>query len=481
MSKPNVVFILTDDQRFDTIHALGCDQIKTPNLDRLAAEGTAFTRAHIPSGTVGAVCMPSRAMINTGRSLYHLVQDGAEIPPEHATLPETLRKNGYTTCGIGKWHNGAASYARSFCDGAEIFFGGMWDHWNVPTYHFDPTGRYDHMAKACMNPCYNNDTSPHRTDHLNQGRHSTDLFSEEAINWLEKYEGEDPFYLYLAFMAPHDPRTMPEEFQHMYDPKEIRIPPNFAGQHFDFGIYEMRDEILAPYPRREEDVRRHIADYYAMISHLDWRIGQVVETLKKKGVYENTILVFSGDNGLSIGQHGLMGKQNCYDHSLRVPLILAGPGIPRGETREGYVYLMDIFPTLCDLTGCRTPDSVDGISFAPMLGDRAFRTRESIYAGYADKIRCVKDERYKLIEYRYPRACMISEQGEGLGREGLLQELTVMTQLFDLQSDPWEVVNLAELPEHQKDVERLRGLMKQTRDSWDELENPWGKRFWDLF
>ncbi|MDY4191783.1 MAG: sulfatase-like hydrolase/transferase, partial [Oscillospiraceae bacterium] len=209
MSKPNVVFILTDDQRFDTIHALGCDQIKTPNLDRLAAEGTAFTRAHIPSGTVGAVCMPSRAMINTGRSLYHLVQDGAEIPPEHATLPETLRKNGYTTCGIGKWHNGAASYARSFCDGAEIFFGGMWDHWNVPTYHFDPTGRYDHTAKACMNPCYNNDTSPHRTDHLNQGRHSTDLFSEEAINWLEKYEGEDPFYLYLAFMAPHDPRTMP--------------------------------------------------------------------------------------------------------------------------------------------------------------------------------------------------------------------------------------------------------------------------------
>jgi len=142
---------------------------------------------------------------------------------------------------------------------------------------------------------------------------------------------------------------------------------------------------------------------------------------------------------------------------------------------------MDIFPTLCDLTGCRTPDSVDGISFAPMLGDRAFRTRESIYAGYADKIRCVKDERYKLIEYRYPRACMISEQGEGLGREGLLQELTAMTQLFDLQSDPWEVVNLAELPEHQKDVERLRGLMKQTRDSWDELENPWGKRFWDLF
>lgn len=479
--KPNILFILTDDQRFDTIHALGNEQIKTPNLDRLAREGTAFTNAHIPSGTVGAVCMPSRAMLNSGRTLYHLCDEGAEIPPSHKTLPETLRENGYTTCGIGKWHNGPGSYARSFCDGAEIFFGGMWDHWNVPTYEFDPSGKYDRMARASISACYDNSTSLHRATHITLGRHSTDLFSERAMDWLRGYQGEDPFYLYLSFMAPHDPRTMPEEFQHMYDPKDIPLPPNFAGMHFDFGVYDMRDEILAKYPRQEDEVRRHIADYYAMISHLDWRIGQVLDCLRERGMYENTIIVFSGDNGLAIGQHGLMGKQNCYDHSIRVPLILAGPGIPRGQVRDGYLYLLDVFPTLCTLAGCEVPASVEGLDFSCMLHDPDAAVRDTLYAGYADKIRCVKDKRYKLIEYRYKKARIVSEQGEGEGREGLLVETTPMTQLFDLQSDPYETVNLAERPGHRKEVECLREEMRRFRDEWEELSHPCGQRFWENF
>jgi len=132
IKKPNIVFFFTDDQRFDTINVLGNNEIITPNLDRLAGQGTVFTQAHIPCGTSGAICMPSRAMLNTGRTLFHIKGAGEDIPPEHTLLGEALQKSGYNCFGIGKWHNGSSSYARSFNAGAEIYFGGMGDHWNRP-------------------------------------------------------------------------------------------------------------------------------------------------------------------------------------------------------------------------------------------------------------------------------------------------------------------------------------------------------------
>src|SRR5210317_1243328 len=132
MSKPNVLFFFTDDQRFDTIAALGHPVVKTPNIDKLVNRGTTFTHAHIPCGTSGAVCMPSRAMLNTGRTLYHLQGAGQKIPDDHVLMGEMFQQNGYRTFGTGKWHNSRPSYARSFTDGGEIFFGGMYDHWNVP-------------------------------------------------------------------------------------------------------------------------------------------------------------------------------------------------------------------------------------------------------------------------------------------------------------------------------------------------------------
>lgn len=119
--KPNILFFFTDDQRFDTIHALGNPLVHTPVMDRLVARGVSFTHAHIPGGTSAAICMPSRAMLHTGRTLFHLDGAGADIPPEHALMGEYLRSHGYRTWGTGKWHNGVSSYARSFSDGAEIF------------------------------------------------------------------------------------------------------------------------------------------------------------------------------------------------------------------------------------------------------------------------------------------------------------------------------------------------------------------------
>jgi arylsulfatase A-like enzyme len=458
--RPNILFFFTDDQRFDTIHALGNEQVRTPTMDRLVGAGTTFTHAHIPGGTSGAVCMPSRAMLHTGRTLFHLEGAGQSVPAEHALLGETLREAGYRTFGTGKWHNGREAFARSFTDGAEIFFGGMTDHWNVPAYDYDPTGAYENRLPACNDAFRSNELSWRGCDHIAAGVHSTDLLADAAVEFLEGYEDEKPFFLYVSFLAPHDPRTMPEKYRAMYDPETIELPPNFLGGHpFDNGELHIRDEMLAAFPRTPEEVRRHIAEYYAMITHVDDQLGRVLEVLEATGRLENTIIVLAGDNGLAVGQHGLMGKQSNYDHSVRVPLILAGPGIPQNERRDAFAYLFDLFPTLCELTGVEVPVSVEGRSLVPVLQDAAAPLRETVFCAYTDKHRSVRNRRFKLIEY-------VVNGGR-------------RTQLFDLQSDPWELVNLAHDPGYAEPLAELRQEMVRWRDDWDDAESQWGKVFWE--
>lgn len=362
MKKPNIVFIVTDDQRFNTIHALGNDEIITPNMDWLVQNGTSFTQAHIPGGTSGAVCMPSRAMINTGRTLFSLDGEGQSIPKEHKTLGETLRENGYFAYGTGKWHNGPPAFTRSFDMGHEIFFGGMWDHWNVPTNYYDPTGEYDNEINFVGNFFQSNEVTKVHCDKFNPGKHSSELLAETSVHFIDEYKEEKPFFLYTAFLAPHDPRTMPEEYKKLYDPEKIKLPENFTSHPAFFGVQDIRDEVLAAYPRSKQEIKKHIAEYYGMITHLDHEIGKIIDAVRRKGELENTIFILAGDNGLAVGCHGLMGKQNHYEHSIRIPLIFAGANIPKNKRVEKYVYLLDIYPTLCELLGIEQPESVEGLS-----------------------------------------------------------------------------------------------------------------------
>ena len=458
--RPNVIFILTDDQRYGTIHALGNEQIQTPRIDELVARGTSFLGAHIPGGTASAVCMPSRAMINSGKTLFRFADNGKDLPADTVTMGQALREGGYHTHGIGKWHNGTDSYARSFCSGDDIFFGGMWDHWNVPVCRYRPDGNYDHEIPFVPNFSANGTPVYVLADEIHAGVHSTDLFSGDAVRFIENYEEEEPFMIYLSYLAPHDPRTMPEKFRNMYRAEDIELPPNFREMPaFSFGWTGGRDETVAGYPRRPDEVRQHIADYYAMISHIDENVGFVMDALERKGLTENTIIVFCGDNGLAIGQHGLMGKQNVYEHSTCLPLIMAGPGIPQGQTREQYVYLLDIYPTLCDLCGVQIPAGVEGISFAPMLNDPDYVTRPDIYYAFQARIRGVADGRYKLIEYR--------------------TENLKLTELFDLKADPWERCNLFDCEGYEGITAHLRARMQDYRREWDEEEHLFGRQYWE--
>lgn len=440
---PNVLVILTDDQRFDTINALGNHEIYTPNMNRLAESGVCFTNAYIMGGAHCAVCMPSRAMLLTGRNAFSLKRCGYVIPEEHKTIPQTFAQNGYHTIGIGKWHNGVASYTRSFTDGADILFAGMEDHWNVPLCDFSPNGDYP-------------PPKPHRTqlhlgrekeiversyDHIYEGRHSSEIFADAAVSMIYKYQDSDaPFFLYLATMAPHDPRTMPSRYLEMYDPESISLPENFLPEHpFDKGDMKLRDEYLAPFPRTPQSIRRELASYYAMITHLDAQIGRVLDALEETGQADNTIIVFAGDNGLAIGSHGLMGKQSLYEHSIRVPLILTGPGIPRGEKRECIAFLNQVFPTLCDLASIPVPKSVQFPSLAPRLVSDAPAEDVTPLFLYTTQSRAIRSGPYKLIEY--------------------LVDGKRMTQLFDLEADPWELTNLYLDPAFAPMVHKMRALM----------------------
>ncbi len=455
-NRPNVLLFFTDDQRFDTIHALGNPQIQTPNLDKLVARGTVFTHAHIPGGTSAAVCMPSRAMLHTGRTLFHLEGEGQEIPEDHITLGECFQNAGYTTYGIGKWHNGRKGFARSFSDGDEIFFPGMGDHWNVTAYHYDPSGKYDEKIPFVKDPLASNKVEYRECDHITAGKHSTDLFCDASIEFLKTQDGSSPFFLYTSLMAPHDPRTMPSEFLKLYDPSSIDLPDNFLKKHpIDTGALNIRDELLANFPRDPLEIKKHIAEYYAMISHLDDAFGKIINTLERKGLLDNTIVVFAGDNGLAIGQHGLMGKQNLYDHSVRVPLIFAGPGIPPGKKVNSLSYLLDIFPTLCDLTKTSKPTSIEGQSLVPCFETEKTMTRESLYLAYGNSIRGVTDSEYKLIEY----ACGSS-------------------QLFHLAQDPLEKNDLSKDSSSEALLKQMRTKLVQLANNWEDAKHPMGDDFW---
>ena len=229
-SRPNILFMIADDHRWDAIGSMGDPTVKTPTLDSLMARGTTFRQTHIMGSLVGAVCVPSRAAVLTSANLFRSGMQ--QINRDLAVWPQVMREAGYNTFATGKWHNDRETFTNSFADGAKIFFGGMSSHLDVPVFDYDPNGTYPNDAK------YSGE------------KFSTELFADSAVQFLQDYDADNPFFLYLAFTSPHDPRTPPTEYTAMYPPEEIPIPENFLPEHpFDNGEMRIRDEVLAPFPR----------------------------------------------------------------------------------------------------------------------------------------------------------------------------------------------------------------------------------------
>ena len=417
--KPNILFFFADDQRADALGCAGNTYVKTPNIDKLAESGVHFRNTYVMGGHHGAICAPSRAMLMSGKSLFHVydVLDGV------TTMPAHFAEFGYTTFGTGKWHNGKSAFEATFQNGKNVFLGGMSDHFQVPVRDLGEDGK---LSEPTLE------------------RFSTDLFAGAATDFLENYAAsgsENPFFCYVSFTAPHDPRSPEDNYIGMYEDEAMPLPGNFKPVHpFEFDYMSIRDETLAPWPRTPEMIRKSLADYYGLITHIDDKVGEIIEVLKEKGLYDNTLIVYAADNGLAVGSHGLLGKQNMYEHSTNVPLILAGPGIEtKGMKKEALVYLFDIFPSLCDMCNIPVPEGVDGKSFLPVINGEANETRSSLYTVYRNTVRAVRTDEWKLITY--PQRDY--------------------TQLFNLKEDPLELKNLAAYPEYKPKVAEMMKLLQE--------------------
>ncbi len=413
---PNILFLFSDDQRADTIAALGNVHVRTPSIDKLVARGTTFTRAYCMGSTQGAVCVPSRAMLMSGRTLWRIEEQLGRQP----TWPEAFSASGYSTFITGKWHNGRESVRRIFQQGRAIFLGGMTDPYSALLQDFSAARALENKRPA--------------------GEHCVKLFADSAIGFLKAQPKEKPFLCYVSFNAPHDPKVAPKPFHEHWNAHKPPVPANFLPVHpFSNGEMRVRDEKLAPWPRTPEIVQQHLADYSAAIEYMDQQIGRILDGLKEAGHADNTIVVFTSDHGLAIGSHGLFGKQNLYDHSMRVPLVMAGPGVREGMKSDAMCYLLDIFPTLGEKCGIAPAQGSEGKSFDAVLAGRAEGHRTRVLTAYRQVQRAIRDDRWKLI--LYPKINRM--------------------QLFDLKSDPWEMKDLAADPARTAEVKRLTTLMEE--------------------
>lgn len=408
--KKNVLFILTDDLQSNAIAAMGRVGVHSPNIDRIIANGTAFTNCYTNGAIGGALSIPSRAMLMTGRGMFETPQDGMVIPERNATMPQTLRKAGYRTFATGKWHSDYESFTRSFSEGENLFFGGMHTyetngHVSPRLVHYDPQGRYKEQTPFVGE------------------EFSSKMYADAAIEFLSTTKKDKrPYFAYVAFTSPHDPRNQHPSYGTPYNPDSIALPSTYRPAHlFDNGEMKVRDEVVVPAPRSAEVVRKELADYYGMISEVDHQIGRLIAALEATGEMENTIIVFAGDNGLAMGQHGLMGKQSLYDHSVKVPLVVWADGVPKAARNNGYCYLYDINPTLMEMVGVRAAPSVTGRSLVGALAGGK-TGRENMWLAYSNIQRAWLEDGYKYIIYNVNGG--------------------IVEQLFDLRTDPWESKNL---------------------------------------
>lgn len=444
---PNILFLFADDQTYEAINALGCDELHTPNLNLLVRNGVTFTHAYNMGAWHGAVCVASRTMLNTGRFLWEAKAIEPKLGEEAKAgrlWSQYMRQAGYDTYFSGKWH------VKIKPD--EVFDHVVHERPGMPNQTDAGYNRPIEGEPDAWSPY-----DPKFEGYWKGGKHWSEVLGDDGVAYLEQAaQNEAPFFMYLAFNAPHDPRQSPKKYVDMYPPEEIDVPENFMPEYpykDAMGCGKsLRDEKLAPFPRTEYAVKVNRQEYYAIITHMDAQVGRILDTLEKTGKAENTYIFFTADHGLAVGHHGLMGKQNMYDHSVRAPLMVCGPGIPENELIDAPVYLQDIMPTTLELAGADIPEHVRFKSLMPLIEGRRKENYGAIYGAYMDLQRMVTEGNFKLIWY--PKIDKYL--------------------LFNLKRDPLEVHDLSGNERYAKRLEdmkaKLHALQKEMNDPLLEKE-----------
>ncbi|MFC4096586.1 sulfatase-like hydrolase/transferase [Euzebyella saccharophila] len=470
VSKPNFVFLFADDQTFESIHALGFDEVHTPNLDRLVNNGSSFSHAYNMGGWNGAICVASRAMIISGSYIWNAQKKSqkwrqGDSLALNQTWSRLLEKEGYDTYMTGKWHVEAP--AKTIFNDARHIRPGMpgdkrgelgaaikkWKEesgdmkdWNdyMPIGYGRPTGPEDR------------DWSP--TDTLQGGfweggTHWSEVVKNDALSFLDIAKDKDnPFFMYLAFNATHDPRQAPQRFMDMYPLENIRVPENFLPEYpwkEEIGNEPgLRDEALAPFPRTKYAVKVHRQEYYALISHMDEQIGKILDALEASGKMDNTYIFFGADHGLSVGHHGLIGKQSMFDHSVRIPMMVMGPNVPKGKVFGQDVYLQDIMATTLELAEVEKPDYVQFHSFMDVLegNNTEGHYSDGVYGAYTQVQRMIRKDGYKLLVFPTMEKVL----------------------LFDMKKDPYEMNDLAEEKAYSDKVKTMFSELLKLQEKYED-------------
>ena len=443
--KPNVLFIFADDQCFETVRAFGKTDIDTPNLDKLVRNGVTFTHAYNMGSWSGAVCVASRAMLVSGRFVWNANKVYRTMEKERQAgrfWPEYMKKAGYETYFTGKWHIRAK--AELAFDHAQHVRGGMPNQ--TPAGYNRPKSKNDKKWQPW---------DKQFGGFWKGGKHWSEVVGDDAVGYLKHTKTTDkPFFMYIAFNAPHDPRQSPKKYVDKYPLSRIKVPKNFQPKYpyaSDIGCSpKLRDEKLAPFPRTKYAVQVHRQEYYAIITHMDAQIGRILDALKKSGQEKNTWIFFTADHGLACGHHGLFGKQNLYDHSVRVPFLVVGPGVPKNEQRTGPMYLQDVMPTALELAGVKKPSHVQFHSLLSRIKKADEPSPyKSVYGAYLAFQRSITHDGWKLI--LYPKI--------------------KKARLYHLANDPLEMKDLAgdssTMQRQRQLFARLLTLQKETGDTLD--------------
>lgn len=440
--RPNILILMSDDMSMDGVGAFG-GEVRTPNLDRLAARGVSFMNTYNPGSWHAAVCIASRTMLMTGRSLYRAEKIDGSLKREVEQgrfWPQLLERAGYSTRMSGKWHVGVKP--------ALVFQTLVRERPGMPKavpsgYHRPSEDQPDRW-------------SPYDTKlggHWQGGKHWAEVLADDAVALLkQEATNSAPFFMYLAFSSPHDPRQAPKRFVDGYPAERVTVPENFLPvypyrEEMEAGE-TLRDETLAPFPRTPRAIQVHRQEYYAIIEHMDEQIGRILDALEKSGKADSTLVIFTGDHGLAVGRHGLLGKQNMFEHSMQTPLILAGAGMPAGRRIDTPVYMQDIVPTTLELAGAEIPGHVDFRSLLPLVRGERETQYDVIFGGYTGAQRMLREGDWKVIVY--PKA--------------------KKTLLFNLREDPLEMRDLSEDPRHAATLQRLLATLRaQQRAHGDSL------------
>ncbi|MDR5858152.1 sulfatase-like hydrolase/transferase [Halomonas eurihalina] len=440
-SKPNIVFIITDQQRFDTIAALGHDHVITPNLDRLVKEGTTFTRTYAAAPS----CAPSRAALFSGLYPHSSGVLRNEDPWRHSWV-EQLADDGYRCVNIGKMHTYPYETPLGFHERhvvenkdrnhpSQPFFLDQWDK-ALWVRGVEKPGRATYKRDI---PDYSQRLGAFEwpaADDL----HSDNFVGNLAHEWIDRYKikADEPFFLEVGFPGPHPPYDPTKEALKRYESREIPLPElsreelesqpkplrTLRKNHID----DDHDAIVHQDNPGMDQIERQRRYYYANVTMIDHQVGELMSALESRGVLDNTVIIFTSDHGDCLNDHWHSQKWTMYEESVHVPAIVWGRGVARNQRVDGLTSLIDFGPTILELAGIEPPPWMEAKTLLPAIRGEQFSGRDFVFSEHAydfifsgtELMTMVRDERWKLVEF------IDSDEG----------------QLFDMQRDPGEMYNL---------------------------------------